>query len=290
MGLSLKGAFLEEGTEQMFTVEKRKKVIGGTRGLNFDNKIHQYTMNGVVLLSATSIISRFTKPFEAVSISRFVAAKNKKADKKYMNNDVKVRRYWKVKGERASALGTSGHAFCEMQWLNPEDAVPIHEVERNAKKLMDKLKANFYIMNMEVNRGNDKYKIGYTIDIELQSKKTGDYILGDFKFSGNFTAGQYKKSKGRQANYMSAPFRDLGYRVVPEDKGYIQLNMYKRFFEIDTGIKVAKSLLFHIDGLGSENYYGDAGYKVYVVPDLTEQVDVILKPHENIKYDILKKL
>lgn len=275
----VKGKYVAQGKSYK-RVEKRRKLTT-TRGFKFDSKLHRYTLDGVELLSTTKLISRYERPFERVFISQNVATKNAKLGKKYLKTDGQVRRYWKYLGERASALGTSGHAFCAQYWMDPDSTVPIHQIEVNALKAMQALQSKFKITNMEVSRGNKRYMMGYTIDLEMVDRDTGELVLGDFKFTKLITSEHYKEDKGRLPQYLKPPFRAIGLRSVGLDKGEIQLNIYRKLYEIDTGKKVAYTMVIHIDGThpDRDDWYEGRGYYGYKCRNLQSVVTEILKPH-----------
>ena len=288
MGLSLKNKFVSEGT--VVDKEEVRHKINNTKGLVFDSKLHRYTLNGIQLVSGTTVIKRYEKPFQRTYISRIVANQNRKKTKKYLTNEIDVRKYWSSNGERRAALGTSCHAFCEGYMLDPENTIPIHRIEENAVKLLKRIRKMYHVLNTEVNRGSAKYLIGYTMDLELEHKATGDLVLGDYKFTGEFTPEQYKEVKGRMPDYLLDPFRAMKLRSVAEHKGYIQLNLYAELFEQEHKNKVARSLLFHIDGTGKKDWYGDDGFKAYLVPEFRGVIKRILKPHVSTKMLIKNKL
>lgn len=261
--------------------EKRSKLTKDT-GFKYDDRLHRYLLDGVELLSATTLISRYSKPFESIYISQMSANKNKREGKPLQEASL-VRRYWSLLGSHASQLGSAGHDFCVMYWLD-RNTKPVSVLDFNAKKAMDALMQRFEILNMEIPRGNKSYMIGYTIDVELQDKMSGEIVLGDFKFSKQFTSAQYKENKGRLPSRLLEPFEEL--RDVGHDKGLIQLNIYKKMYELDVSRGVSYCLLIHIDGF--RKFY-DKGYKAYKVTDLSEKVDKILKPHKdsNVVMDLM---
>lgn len=276
--MDLRGTFRDEG-EEIKKKEIRKKIKGGKKGFSFNDRLHRYTIDGVELLSTTTLIDRYKKKFENVYISQMVSKKNNRNNRKYLTDDIAVRKYWSTGGKRAASLGTSGHAFCEMCWLDPEDTYPLHVIEDNALKAMKAIQNKYDILNMEESRGNKKYMMGYSIDLEMRDKKTGEIVLGDFKFAKMMTSEHYKEVKGRNPNYLLTPFRELKLRDIPKDKGEIQLNIYRKFYELDTGLKVAYGLLIHVDGTLGKNWYNDKGYKAYKVRDMQDIITKLLSPH-----------
>jgi len=271
--------------------QSNKRIkLNNNKGFVFDERSHTYTMNGVKLKSTTLHIKEWAKSFNSVQISSFVANSNKKKGKG-LTNPAKIRKFWGLKGSRSSSLGTTGHDYCVMWWLDKENAEPITKLDRNAKKLMEYLDIHFDIVRMEIPKGSAKYAMGYTLDILLKRKGTEDYYIGDFKFSQAFTSEQYKKLKGRLPNKMINELSD--YRDVGHDKGIIQLNMYAEFMK-EENIDIKGAYLFHIDGLsGLDNYYGDKGYKVYKVPMLPALTKELLKEQEKfeiVEYNIDKNL
>jgi len=254
------------------TQSKERIKVSNVKGFSYDDVSHCYLMDGIKLKSATTYIKEFVPEFNSHIISNMVANKNEKNGRKYLTNPQLVAKYWAMQGKHSSGLGTAGHDFCVMYWLDPENTRPVTVLDMNAKKLMDDILSKFEIVRMEIPKGSAKYKIGYTVDLLMKGLKDGLYYLGDFKFSKAFTSEQYKEDKGRLPNKMKDLLQD--FRDVGHDKGVIQLNMYKEFLR-EEGINVSKSFLFHIDGLSS--YYGDKGYKAYPVQDLPELTEELLK-------------
>jgi len=253
-----------------------RNKINDTVGFKYDNKSHTYTLNGIKLLSGTELISKYVKPVDFSVISEMSANKNKREGKS-LSDAKDIRRYWRMLGEHASSLGTAGHAFCLLYWLN-KDTKPVTVLDHNAKKMMDNLMQKFEIVEMELPRGNKRHCIGYTIDVLLRDKISGEMVLADFKFSSKFTNEQYKALKGRPASLMLAPFNE--FRDIAFDKGSIQLELYSQLLEEDTGIHIDLKLLIHVDGLG-ETFYEDKGYKVYVTKDCKELVKEMIVPLDN---------
>ena len=255
------------------TIKVMRERLNDTRGFKFDPKSHTYTLDGMRLISGTEIISRFVPEFDSAIISEMSAKKYRREGNEMLGDAKQVRRYWKMLGEHASSLGTAGHAFCLLYWLN-RDIKPVTEIDRNAKKVMDAILHKYEILEMEVPRGNKRRGIGYTIDILMRDKISGEIVMGDFKFSSKFTNEQYKALKGKNANLLAEPFK--AFRDIAHDKGSIQLELYSQLLEEDTGIHVDLKLLIHVDGLGYEEFYGGKGYKVYVINKCDEEVKSVL--------------
>jgi len=269
---------VSNGLKVKNTISIVRHKLNDSKGFHFDPVAHKYTVDGMQLVSSTELISKYTKPFDSAIISEMSAKKFAREGNEMLSSGKEVRRFWKLKGEQASSLGTAGHAFCVMYWMD-RNTQPITQLDVNAKKCMDNILHKYNIIEMEMPRGNKKYKVGYTIDILMQDKISGEIVLGDFKFSGKFTDEQNKELKGRHANYMLAPFDS--FREVAHDKGSIQLEMYKKFLKLDLDIDVNLKILIHIDGLSTTPFYGDKGYKVYIAKECTELVDAMLAPLES---------
>jgi hypothetical protein len=268
----------EIGYKETRNISTVRTVLNSTKGFKYDPINHTYTINGIKLISTTELISKYVKPFDTAMISELSAKKYSREGHEKLGDAKAVRQYWKLLGEHAAGLGTTGHIFCKLYWLN-RDIKPITQLDINAKKAMDAILHKFDIVEMEVPRGSSKYLIGYTLDIILRDKISGEIVIGDFKFSSKFNNEQYKKLKGRNAGLLEEPFKD--FRDVAYDKGSIQLEMYKKFLKEDLGINVTSSILIHIDGLGEESFYGDKGYKSYFIKDCSKEVESILKPFES---------
>jgi len=236
-----------------------RKRISSVKGFKYNDITHTYTIDGIKLLSSTTWIGGYKKPFDKIFASNRTAQSKKKGSR--LSNPKLVREYWTSYGKRAASLGTAGHEFCRQYYLDPESTKPLVSLEHNAKKLMDALMEKYDVIEMERPRGIRRYMMGYTIDLVLKDKKTGKLYVCDFKFGGNFTPEQYKEDKNRTANLMLAPFRTLKLRDVAYHAGSIQMSMYKHFYEIQNDVKITDCILFHIDGI--KHHYGEKGYKAY---------------------------
>lgn len=252
--------------------------LNDNRGFKFDKVLHKYLLDGVELISGTTIVSRYKKPFENAMVSNLVASKNEREGRQYLLTAEQVRKYWKTNGERASNIGTAGHAFCEMFYMDSINTVAQSKLEDNATSLMKAIMHKYNILEMEVNRGNKTHMIGYTIDIVLQHKLNGAIILGDFKFAKTFTPEQYaEQHNNKKPGYLLSPFKELNMRDCAFHLGELQMNLYKALYEEDTGLKVDGMLLFHVDGALKDNWY-ERGFQSYQVRDLSEQVKAMLEP------------
>lgn len=268
----------EIGHKEIRAISITRTILNNTKGFKYDPINHTYTIDGVKLVSGTELISKYVKPFDTAMISEMSAKKYQREGHATLGDARMVRQYWKLLGEHASGLGTTGHIFCKLYWLN-RNTVPITQLDVNAKKVMDAILQKYDIIEMELPRGSKKYLIGYTLDIVLRDKVSGEVVIGDFKFSSKFNNEQYKKLKGRNASLLNEPFGE--FRDVAYDKGSIQLALYKKLLKEDLNIDVNLSILIHIDGLGEENFYGDKGYKVYITRDCDKEVNDILRPLES---------
>lgn len=262
---------------------KRSK-INNSKGFSYDDNSHTYTMDGVKLLSSTTWIGTYKEPFKRNMISAMVAKSNKKKNKG-LTDPALIREYWTSYGKRLANLGTAGHEFCRQYYLDKDNksSKPLVSYERNAKKLMDALMKKYNILEMEKPRGIKSYMIGYTIDIILEDKKTGDLFIGDFKFGKYMTKEQYKEGKGGLPTKMREPFKKSEFRNVTLDSGSIQMAMYKYFYERMNNVKIKDCILFHIDG--AEEHYGEKGYKAY---RYRNEADKLVK--EEIKKQEVKNL
>jgi len=262
--------------------KRKERIRSGTgKGFKFDEKLHRYTLDGVELKSATTLLGNFTGGFNAVPISRRLAEANRKKGKEFLIDEGDIRKYWNLLGNLSANTGTAGHQFCEAYWINPGIVDDLHmgELFTNCKRVMDNVQKKYEIVEMEQSRGNRKYLIGYTIDVVLRHRESGVYVIGDFKFSGKFTPEQYKEKKGRVPSLMEGNFK--GFRNIGLHKGSLQLELYRRLYEIDTGRRAGSMILIHIDGLSK--WYGDKGYKVYQTLNAEKEINYLLSEQEEVK-------
>ncbi len=194
-------------------------------GDHFDEAKHQYTRDGVPKSSATQWLSQFYSEFDSEKLVRIVA--------KYQKvNHIQLKKLWKAKGTKGRAFGDYIHSMAEIYYLACKEMdTSIEQGEESphaivVQNLMKKLKETYEILEMEVWRIAYIYELGFTPDLVLRHKITGQIIIADFKTTKFTDNESYKLVKNKNAKLMKEPFRALGMREVPLDKATIQLSLY----------------------------------------------------------------
>lgn len=145
----------------------------------FDDKQHAYTYNNQRLISVTQFIESFVPSFQSIYASINKAKKNIKV-KHGITDAVKLRKYWKLYGERASNLGTATHVFAELYILD-RNTEPKTKYEEGIIKAINKLEEDWEIIAQEEILYSEGFMIAGTADLKLKNKKTKEYGIGDWK-------------------------------------------------------------------------------------------------------------
>ena len=147
--------------------------------LVFDPITHSYMYNGEHLRSVTQFIKTLHKPFDPLFASINKSKKNSE-HKTGITNAKLLRKYWRLKGEYSSSIGTATHVFAEMYQLD-NTLQPRTGYEKAVIKAFKKLDEKWEIISQEEIVYSLEYMIAGSIDLILRNKKTKEYAIADWK-------------------------------------------------------------------------------------------------------------
>lgn len=199
----------------------------------FDPKAHTYThkATGEKLISVTTLLSKFKKPFDRDRHATRVA--NREGVPKEM-----VLEMWEDEKNKACTRGTEIHKLLE-EYIKSGETVENYgwlfksydrAVERHIDKF-DKILSETLVYD-------EMFKVSGTTDL-IYEHKDNEFTLGDFKTNKKFK--------------FSSPFREkmlkpLDHFHVCEFNTYaLQLSMYAYMYEKLTGKKCRKCIIFYLN-------------------------------------------
>lgn len=156
------------------------KVIHNDQELYFNTDNHSYTVDNKNYISVTTIISKFFPKFDLKRNSLIYALNHNK-------NQNDVIKQWKQEGEEAAIFGSIVHKYIECILLKKKTIKPQTDKEKiyfgYIDIWIDKFLKYFDIIDIEKIIFAPKYKIAGTFDCIARCKKTGRYIIIDWKTS-----------------------------------------------------------------------------------------------------------
>lgn len=163
--------------------------------LVFDEKLHKYSCGAQELMSVTTLISKFEIPFDPLFPSINSCKRNERIKSGILDPKL-LRKYWRLKGERAAKLGTATHIFAELYILD-RNTEPTNKSEEAVIKAINELEETYEIIEQEKMVFDINILIAGQIDLVLKHKITGKIYLGDWKT----TADLYKSYDKLKAPY-----------------------------------------------------------------------------------------
>jgi hypothetical protein len=205
------------------------------------------------LISVTSFIKFFYKPFDVDYCASFTAKKEKKAI-------AQVKKEWAENSLMATTKGSAFHAYIEdrisRKMFNYNNDILALQAENFIKS-----KNDLYPVCSEVVVGSEEFKMAGSIDQLFAYISDDDLIIYDWKTNKEIFKPAYKNEK------MFYPFGDLPQNDI--SKYTIQLNIYEYFLKLK-GFKVKERKLvwFHEK---------NANYQEILVPNIQNEVEKALK-------------
>lgn len=233
--------------------ENKTKILEYFKELEFVAHEHKYQLGGRVLNSVSSVIKKYTAPFDADKIAGFVA-------KKRGITKEEVLAEWEAKKNAACDRGNAAHVFGEEIALNPlqydSEAMPVYNngLEQAILKFWDNIPDHIEPFLFELKMYSEDLGIAGTADLILYNTKTGKFIICDYKTNEDLFK-NYKKKK------LLKPFNDL--LDMPYSKYELQLSMYQILFE-QCGFEVESRRIIWLQD--------DGTYKSYITQDLTTRL------------------
>jgi len=225
----------------------------------FDHDEHSYTYiskeNGLPIQyfeSVSGFISQFKKPFDAQSISKFVARSRGQTQEEVLLE-------WETAKVEGLTLGSTVHDWIEDYYNGTNPNLPICERAKyrinQFKELKENKLKNFKPTEQEFRVFSRKWGIAGTLDVLFELH--GKYYVGDWKTNKDFTHDAHKKGRRQKMLY---PFNHLYDNSL---NGYsIQISTYRLLLE-EAG--------FETDG-GFLIWLGPSGSKLYKTLDLRKEI------------------
>lgn len=232
-------------------------ILDYFKELEFIASEHKYQLGGRVLNSVSSVIKKYTAPFDAYKIAGFVAAKRGISKEEVLAE-------WEAKKNAACDRGNEAHEFAEnlttsMDIYDSEfglsHSVPTSNgLQQAILKFWDNIPDYIEPALFELKMFSEELGIAGTADLILYNNKTGKFIICDYKTNEDLFK-NYKKKK------LLKPFNDL--LDMPYSKYELQLSMYQILFE-QCGYEVESRKIIWLQD--------DGTYKSYKTQDLTTRL------------------
>lgn len=198
--------------------------------LVFDEKKHQYKVKGKKLVSVTTYIKNYCKPFDEKFMADACAKKWNKENPKNKKSALTFRKEWSKKKNDACDFGTGVHSYAE-QYPNFNEPKDNHEL--GIKEWFSNLDTNRYKVVFSEFRVYD-YKQGKagTMDLLLYDVETNTLVIADWKTNAKNLLQIYNGAK------LLEPFNNLYDNSLNHYK--LQLSQYQSIIESNTKYKVSQ--------------------------------------------------
>lgn len=214
----------------------------------FNENEHSYTYinkeTGLpiqIFETVSGLVSQFKKPFDAETISKFVAKK-----RNVSQSDILLE--WENTKIEGLTLGSTVHNWIEDHYNGKNPALPecekaVYRINQFKHLKENKLK-NLNPIEQEFRLFSRKWGIAGTLDVLFELN--GKYYVGDWKTNKKFTHDSHEDGKRSR---MLHPFNDLYDNSV---NGYsIQISTYRLLLE-EAGFKTEGGFLIWLGPDGSE--------------------------------------
>lgn len=182
-----------------------------------------YVADGVKLKRVTEWLEQFKRPFDSFNVAIGMRrAANIKGEKSL--TPVEQVKYWNLQGKRAVNYGTAVHTFAEMYDMD-NTTLPISRKEKAVVSFINDTEERYELIGNELRCFNKAYGLGGTIDRLLRDKKTGKYIIMDWKTSKeidksynklNKPFNMFDQSKRNEYSIQLTTYQLLGYIEIEE--------------------------------------------------------------------------
>lgn len=223
----------------------RKNLYAAFEGMEFDEVKHQYTLDGEVLPSVSSLISNFYESFDS-------EAESVKYAEKYGFDVEDVRAAWFGENQISVEKGHSVHQFAEdyANWRYfGADWKPLPHSKQclGVIQFYNDLPEHIVPVVMELRMFNRKYKFAGTSDILLYNEKTGELLVADIK-----------TNKELRSSFSQSPmkFIDQKHGLVQDNFGKysLQLGGFYRILLEEAGFKVSHHCIIWLQQEGKQLY------------------------------------
>lgn len=205
----------------------KEHILAVHNEIEFDEPTHTYTFEGQELISGTTFISQFHKPFNKhVILSRYPP-------------EQRIR--MKYKWDNSSTWGTMIHELLELE-LNGIQTNREVQVSKGLNLISDFLEQDYELVGCEIRITNGT--IGGMIDVLMQHKITKKFLLLDYKTSEKLPKHAYQDERFYE------PFQDIEYCKF--NKYSMQLSLYSAILEDNYDIEVDDMFILWIPLEGKE--------------------------------------
>ena len=230
--------------------EMQNKIKEYFKELQFDAQKHSYEVRGKPLTSVSKTISKYVEKVDFDKIAGFIA-------KKRGITKAEVLAEWEAKKIASCQQGTLVHTFGEnyngMQ-------KPTNGFEEAIVKFWDNIPDYIEPFLFELQMFSETLGIAGTSDIILFNRKTGKFILADYKTNEDL----FKNYKGKT---LLAPFEDL--LDSPYNKYQLQLSMYQLLFE-QCGFEVESRRIIWLKPNGTYENFKTEDFTQKLLKELTK--------------------
>lgn len=192
--------------------EMQNKIKEYFKELQFDAQKHSYEVRGKPLTSVSKTIHKYVEKVDFDKIAGFIA-------KKRGITKQEVLAEWNAKKIASCSQGTLVHTFGENYFKGKK---PTNGFEEAIVKFWDNIPDYIEPFLFELQMFSETLGIAGTSDIILFNRKTGKFIIADYKTNEDL----FKNFKGKT---LLSPFEDL--LDSPYNKYQLQLSMYQLLFE-----------------------------------------------------------
>lgn len=228
------------------------RIKGFFKNLTFDEPNHIYYVNGERIRSS---VSKILKVFTPKTDFKLIAENIDKRDNLPAGTTSTL---WDLNSKIALAIGTRAHYFGEMYAFH-RNLIPTSGYEKAIVKFWSEMPEHIVPVIMELQMYHKDYMFAGTGDILLYNKKTGKYIIGDYKTNKDL----FKNYNGQT---MLGPFSDL--LDMPLNHYKLQLSFYQILFE-QMGLEVEGRKVIWVKPSGE--------YNMFDTPDYSNELNEYLK-------------
>jgi hypothetical protein len=226
------------------------------KDIHFDEETHTYTRNGFKYISVTTLIHDYASFFDAGLVSEKVSARDNIPKKEILS-------IWDIQKEYACILGKEFHLYVETYFKYGRRIQTVTGIEDRINefhKFWDKFSDFIEIVDNEVVVYDDKTKVAGTIDCIAKNKKTGKYVILDWKTNKEI-------KEHNQWNNMKFPFEQ--HDDCNLNHYSMQLDIYKRILEKNVeGIELENSRIIY--------FPKNNDYRIIKTKNMSQEAETIL--------------
>jgi len=195
----------------------------------FNSDRHEYKYGGDKLISVSTLVHSYFPKFNAEMIAQRKAKKDGVTPESLLNA-------WEKNRVESAAFGTLVHLMAETI-INQQDIDAADSLVKTArdqdfldavKKTIVKMSANYEFVATEKIVFSPHFKVAGTIDLLLRNKKTGNYVVADWKTAKEIRTNAFGGETGYgpcssvpNANFYHYSLQQAIYRKILMCEGYV---------------------------------------------------------------------